>query len=555
MLLEVGSEKWRDTILRKQIYFTPDTGELVVRALVGVAITSGVVFSIVRWLKPSPRSYLSFVRDVWKVRVEGDASKPRWLPHMFGALSCSYFFGQSVQAILHYPLLVDVLGANVLQVGIIDASSQFFAAAADVLLRTGPWKYMSRSQHFLVHSALTAFSYIGIIGFLIPSFPSRRGNFWVLALVLLSQVLSGLHLMFTEYGVMRNDAKEDIQHDPTVLIWTDPNKISTKLGQLQVVLRYPATLMASAVFSRFLSFPGGLYWAYIVVGVLTSLHGLYLSYCWRGHENSVVRQPPYLSPSPPALVRSSILWQDLRPGGRYFSKFLQVGIFNGMAQVVRNGYTRMINLTALTRNLPPQDIGTLVIIVFGVSVCFFWLSDNAAHHDERRTAGLLGFFLLGAGHVSMGMAPGFKGLMVSSLLFGFGQAVSTGLRTVRKDEVRIMMRQDGHDEAYRKSMIRILAGFGTLTAIVNSLAVGFIGDTFGMDFASYFYGGVAALGFLWTYLEVSSGDHPDDDLAESLVPCEPKVPFDSRGRKRDSHVTAEVERETSHETGSGWQRA
>ena len=46
--------------------------------------------------------------------------------------------------------------------------------------------------------------------------------------------------------------------------------------------------------------------------------------------------------------------------------------------------------------------------------------------------------------------------------------------------------------------MRILAGLATLTAIVNSLVVGFLGEHFGMAVASVFYGGVAACGFIWT---------------------------------------------------------
>ena len=63
-------------------------------------------------------------------------------------------------------------------------------------------------------------------------------------------MLGGLHLTFIEYGVMRNDAQEDI--DAVTPADVNRLEIAAKLSQFQVVLRYPATLLASRVFSPFL---------------------------------------------------------------------------------------------------------------------------------------------------------------------------------------------------------------------------------------------------------------------------------------------------------------
>ena len=57
---------------------------------------------------------------------------------------------------------------------------------------------------------------------------------------LATQILGGLHLTFIEYGVMRNDAQEDI--DAVTPADVNRLEIAAKLSQFQVVLRYPATL-------------------------------------------------------------------------------------------------------------------------------------------------------------------------------------------------------------------------------------------------------------------------------------------------------------------------
>lgn len=112
--------------------------------------------------------------------------------------------------------------------------------------------------------------------------------------------------------------------------------------------------------------------------------------------------------------------------------------------------------------------------------------------------GLIAFALLGLGHVTIAMSSSYRGLLVSALLFGFGQATSTGLRTVWKDEVRALLRKNEHREAYRKAMLRILAGLGTATAILNSLVVGYIGEHFGMQAAALIFFCVAIAGLYWT---------------------------------------------------------
>jgi len=127
--------------------------------------------------------------------------------------------------------------------------------------------------------------------------------------------------------------------------------------------------------------------------------------------------------------------------------------YNGLMQVVRNGYTRILALTVLSAGLPPNVVGKLLAVVYGTSLCFFWLAETAGTGRGRKAVGLIAFALLGLGHLTIALSSSYQGLLVSSLLFGFGQATSTGLRTVWKDEVRALLRKNDHREAYRKAML------------------------------------------------------------------------------------------------------
>jgi len=481
--------------------------EIVQRTLVVTGWSACILVPIWLILQPSPRSYFNFIWTFFGVRMQRKPEGHRWLPHYFTVLFVAFLLSQGVTTILHYPLLVNNLGASVLQVGLIDAASFTISAALDMTLRAGPLRKMPRSGLFVMHAVCSVLAYVVIIGLIIPNV--AKGT--ALALVILAQVVAGLDIPFQEFGVMRNDAKDDFyatvqeeihsgaDTDASMLAWKDAGKISAKLGQLHVVMRYPATLVASAFFAiLFYLMPGDqrqdTFTAYIFIGVAGCILGLEQAYVWRGH-----------TPNVGTAGKTSNVGADILPGGRYFTVLVEVGIFNAVSQAVRNGYPRMINLRALTMSdVHTSDIGRLMVVVFGISAAFFFLSDvgNASRASERwrsrRNIGLLSFTLLGVGHGLMGRAKGFKGLLASAIVFGFGQATSTGLRTVWKDEVRGLLRCDGHGEQYRKQLLRVLGAVGAMTNITNSLLMGVIGNTLGMSAASFIYAGMSVFGLIWT---------------------------------------------------------
>lgn len=191
------------------------------------------------------------------------------------------------------------------------------------------------------------------------------------------------------------------------------------------------------------------------------------------------------------------VWDEVKPGGRYFSVIVQVSTYTAVGSIVRHGYTRMLNLCVLEMDgVSNMQLGWLLAVTSGVSVCFFWLSDIATIGRRRgkRYVGVVSFLLMGLGHFGLGLAAGFHGLLSSAIVFGFGQATSTGLGTLWKDDVRDTLREEGRSVHEEKLIMNILGSVRVMTLIGNSLVVGLLGKYVGLRWTSFFYAAIAALG-------------------------------------------------------------
>eukprot|EP00927_Polykrikos_kofoidii_P038802 TRINITY_DN33229_c0_g1_i2.p1 TRINITY_DN33229_c0_g1~~TRINITY_DN33229_c0_g1_i2.p1 ORF type:complete len:382 (-),score=31.39 TRINITY_DN33229_c0_g1_i2:69-1106(-) len=225
---------------------------------------------------------------------------------------------------------------------------------------------------------------------------------------------------------------------------------------------------------------------------------------------------------------------------------VKMGCYTAVLSVVRDGYMRMLNLRALEmQTLSKAEVGRLVAMIFAVSIVFFWLADVSTSDalivkrnertmsrgigqmprrsrilelwDQLRLgrmtaavepvgsnrgkvyAGLCSFAFLGASHTVLGLAEETDGLFFSAILFGFGQAISTGLGTIWKDEVRDVVRRRGANSGREKEVISCIGGIHVTLTIVNSMVTGFLGNTVGIRLASFFYSFLAVLGFVYTF--------------------------------------------------------
>ena len=129
-------------------------------------------------------------------------------------------------------------------------------------------------------------------------------------------------------------------------------------------------------------------------------------------------------PSPPAR-------------GRFAGHFMRAGLFTSFTTSVREGYARVICLRAVTMGLSHAELSSVLFIVSTTAVAGFWLSDTAkGPRESRRRAAALSFLVLGLGHLAMGLAQDVTALKASAVLFGLGEAMSTGLRALVKQDYR-----------------------------------------------------------------------------------------------------------------------
>mmetsp|Transcript_168357 Transcript_168357/g.298316 ORF Transcript_168357/g.298316 Transcript_168357/m.298316 type:complete len:558 (+) Transcript_168357:57-1730(+) len=504
--------------------------------LVLAGMLAAILVPFVHYLKPSPRTYYRFFQKARNVYVIQDGKKRfRWMPHYFCAVGTSFFIGQAVFSTLHYPLLF-TFGASMTQICVLDACSGFLAAVIDFMLRSGPWGKLSRKSAFLIAASLNAIGYTVIIGFIMPMLSNDW--FWAqLFAVFVTQTLAGLNLTVQEFAVMRNDWREDVvsemEGNDQVTLTSFCGDISTseryglKLGHLSMLCRYLATIVANLIFGQYVNRKSHICSSYIFLGLLSAVHGIWLAWAWRKHvprkhiqEDVDIKQDVAAEEEESRLLKGPLA--DLRPGGQYFRMALSISFYNGGVEVVRKGYVRLLNLCVLqSHSIADDDLSLLLTITFSISCVFFWLADTASHsvpdaansvfkwikHDDspltgKMLVGTVSFLLMGLGHFFMGVWYNFYGLLVSAVFFGLGQATSTGLGTVIKDDMRSLMRRHHRSEAYRNRLMRIVNGVTMGVSIASSLLVACFGNR--PDIASKFYACLALGGAFLSLMNAGS---------------------------------------------------
>eukprot|EP00597_Dinobryon_sp_UTEXLB2267_P000625 CAMPEP_0170065778 /NCGR_PEP_ID=MMETSP0019_2-20121128/5734_1 /TAXON_ID=98059 /ORGANISM="Dinobryon sp., Strain UTEXLB2267" /LENGTH=488 /DNA_ID=CAMNT_0010272725 /DNA_START=166 /DNA_END=1632 /DNA_ORIENTATION=+ len=201
--------------------------------------------------------------------------------------------------------------------------------------------------------------------------------------------------------------------------------------------------------------------------------------------------------------------------GYFNAAWVDCGLLNGLTEVVRSGYERILCLRALSMGLSSTQLAHVLAITGATAVATFWLSDIADRN--RRLASFLSFFVLGLGHFGLGMSTSFNGVLISAFLFGIGEGMSTGLRDLHKKDYRhskgplgdmsrlfISKKLDldltkdnsifieSEAKVLRRKVQGLASPWADWCGILNSIAVGIIGRYCGMRFASFTYASIAA---------------------------------------------------------------
>eukprot|EP00581_Thalassiosira_minuscula_P000245 CAMPEP_0183739420 /NCGR_PEP_ID=MMETSP0737-20130205/57008_1 /TAXON_ID=385413 /ORGANISM="Thalassiosira miniscula, Strain CCMP1093" /LENGTH=597 /DNA_ID=CAMNT_0025974217 /DNA_START=98 /DNA_END=1891 /DNA_ORIENTATION=- len=184
--------------------------------------------------------------------------------------------------------------------------------------------------------------------------------------------------------------------------------------------------------------------------------------------------------------------------GQFSAAFFHAGMFGSLTEVVRGGYTRVLCLRAATSDLSHGDLARALSIAGVTAVLLFWLSDVADR--SRRLAASIGFAILGLGHIGLALSSSTAGFYASAALFGLGEAVSTGLRALVKQDYLhergpIGPLTEGCDDdggrMVRRQVCNKTGIWTDVTLIANALVVGVVGRYLGMRVASLTYGMLA----------------------------------------------------------------
>jgi len=504
-------------------------------------------------------------RQGWYAHLQGNDERPRWLPHFFSAVFLDGFVSQADSCFLNYPLLYTKLHASVGTIGVMDAVTKVATFVCIV-----PFLKWRRSHVFVANAVLKALGYIVILG---VALRWTRTYWLGLALALIGQVAAATPLSNIEYGVMRNDALADIaaDHDDDARTMKAQSVLICQLQTvIRYPASLAASIIVPQFLGLHVYEVAGdgICNAYAVVGVISTASSLWLAWCWRGlskvrkkhlggapkksnalqdvlcggrHGKIFIRLAYYtaaLSITRNGYVRMlnlrALELGDVKTDQKGFLigvMYLASTLFFWLSDIAVNTrtplllpfkgwvhYTKQARLGALheagsykerVQFVKDASDKTLAGIGLISGVIAWFLEIWRENMRGKVLAGIVGFGLMAGGHASLGLATGYTGFLASALLFGFGEAVTTGLGTAWKDELREYVRQKGEDAAYEKAIIQYLGAVSDWAAVVNSLVLGLVGH-FSMRVASLMYAVLGAWGLVFTLRMRHSGMRVED---------------------------------------------
>mmetsp|Transcript_81089 Transcript_81089/g.153946 ORF Transcript_81089/g.153946 Transcript_81089/m.153946 type:complete len:515 (-) Transcript_81089:69-1613(-) len=457
----------------------------------------------------------------------------RVLIAVLGTAFLQYTVVSATSDMLKYVVLVDVLKASTLQIGLIDTIQSVLDFITS-LAGLGIFKayLLARSPHRCLYLGLLL-TVAGLAGI---GSSCTVGLSWaaLLTYFLANFVLSeGLDFFWT---VWTPRFRRDGVHDIEMQYGTGGDMdVSAKMGQMQVVTRYPAQALAPLLMTSLLGIAGSQLAGVAVAYSAVALICIILVFA----AGAIMPRPKASAPGKSAKKKTMPLsWFDVLPRcvgdlaascgvcklpaegrGQLFRQWFECGVFNSMTEAIRGGYTRVIALKALKSGMSPADLALILAVVFWTATLFFWLSDVA--DSGRRNGAVWSFLLLGLGHTGLGLSTTTPYLLASAVLFGLGEGMSTGLRGVVKNDYvvrngvlaarkdRVGRSEEGYfNEEQRNAFSTLTNIWSDATLIINGLIVGVVGQFFGMTTASLAYAGLALLATLFVGLYMPESKPP-----------------------------------------------
>eukprot|EP00413_Alexandrium_margalefii_P049321 CAMPEP_0204610626 /NCGR_PEP_ID=MMETSP0661-20131031/61603_1 /ASSEMBLY_ACC=CAM_ASM_000606 /TAXON_ID=109239 /ORGANISM="Alexandrium margalefi, Strain AMGDE01CS-322" /LENGTH=437 /DNA_ID=CAMNT_0051622445 /DNA_START=13 /DNA_END=1326 /DNA_ORIENTATION=+ len=194
---------------------------------------------------------------------------------------------------------------------------------------------------------------------------------------------------------------------------------------------------------------------------------------------------------------------DTPTGGRgrqeHATSFAYLFLFTAFTELVRVSYPMTLNLKALqTPGVSPADTAAGLSLCNGIAVAVMFAAPLLMRLSPAPLwSAVPSFLLLGAGHAALAMVEGRAELLVSSSLFGLGEALSCGLRSFVSMHYRDgFQRSLGHLGARR--VWQAHTNLQQLLTVAISFCIPWAGSVASMTDVSWSLAGISMIAALYS---------------------------------------------------------
>ena len=173
-------------------------------------------------------------------------------------------------------------------------------------------------------------------------------------------------------------------------------------------------------------------------------------------------------------------------------EYSSIGIFIFLLNCIREGRTLMIPLTGLSNGLTTFEIATCVSAGYGSGASMFPVSGYIMDNFGRRRNAMAAVVGMGCGFLLMSFVGGFAGLLLSSIVLGCSNGLSSGLQmTLGADTAP--------NDNRRSPYLGVYNMLGSIGKVLGPLGAGLLSFLFGAKLGALALSIVCILAALWIF--------------------------------------------------------
>lgn len=367
-------------------------------------------------LVKAPRRYFEFAMVAWRTPFLQNSEWCRVFSVVFTPVFVLYVVSSAGGGILRYALLQELIGNRMDMlpsvVGATDAAGTAFKIIIDLSRK---WNEISseivdRQEGAMLAAILYNIGTIMLVISVVGRSLNTRLAMYVIGVFVMGK---GTGLLWSiSSQVLKDHGKSQIQShmsDESMHLFVNKKgswDIDAKISQVQVLFRFGASAIGPILVTRMLLPNVSVSSSYFCLAALISVLCVGIVFLLRrirkatkkGEQDQEIAVvvvgwreviPSWMQCNLLGYFTSPIAMESrfvTAPG--YFSDaWIDCGLLNGLTEVVRAGYARVICLRALSMGLTPVELAQALAITGATAVTLFWLSDMADRN--RRLASFL----------------------------------------------------------------------------------------------------------------------------------------------------------------------